>query len=539
MPAARSRPRTPPTRPVGEPERQHVEADPQPDVDPLAGPLQPPPLEAVAEDLSDGSIVEQDPAKGGVRFRCPDCDRPIVYTGSAYRHAYPSGLCEGALPGPQFEGGDPFTAPLPEGYGEPVAPDPADVSPSDRPTGEPCFDPSCSLHRFGHRTTNDLCTAGAGSPTEALSGDLSDSGPQPPDDAENVAEGDNGAESGQIGPNPLHAEWLARMRLPGEAVHDIDPARLEALYRALRAPFPPEMVGKLPKGTSKNGWKGVCRPKDQGGSAPDGQDYYCGKWHALPAAHLDYVGHGAVTARLGEVDAEWQWSPRAGWDPATGGPVFIRSGNNPVGLWIDLEVLGVTRPGFGSCPSNQNDAEKVLIGDAIRNAAMRFGVAVEMWIKGHGDDDEQIAATQVENAQGEPASDEDIERLRNQANALPRPARKILRDLMNNQHLSTDFDTLPAHAVSKVVAILTGLESRARAGEFEPKAAPPEDLDQAPWDQPELVNDAPPLTDTMPVDFVGMTAPEIMALCDCNETGCPHELAAADLADVAGVDEPA
>jgi hypothetical protein len=39
-------------------------------------------------------------------------------------------------------------------------------------------------------------------------------------------------------------------------------------------------------------------------------------------------------------------------------------------------------PGYGSCPANQNEAEKVLIGDALRNAAMRFGVALTLWAKG-------------------------------------------------------------------------------------------------------------------------------------------------------------
>ena len=64
-------------------------------------------------------------------------------------------------------------------------------------------------------------------------------------------------------------------------------------------------------------------------------------------------------------------------------PKFETDANgHPVGLWIKLTVGGVTRLGVGSCPSGQNDAEKVLIGDALRNAAMRFGVAVDLWAKG-------------------------------------------------------------------------------------------------------------------------------------------------------------
>lgn len=105
---------------------------------------------------------------------------------------------------------------------------------------------------------------------------------------------------------------------------------------ALRKPFPPESVGKLPKG-------GVM---------------------------LDYVGHAAVTDRLLTVDPNWSWEPFAlGSD---GLPALDRSGN----LWIRLTVCGVTRVGVGDGKN-----AKEVIGDAIRNAAMRFGVALDLWAK--------------------------------------------------------------------------------------------------------------------------------------------------------------
>ena len=63
-------------------------------------------------------------------------------------------------------------------------------------------------------------------------------------------------------------------------------------------------------------------------------------------------------------------------------PRFVRGANGqPVGLWINLTVDGVTRPGYGSIEPGKFDAEKQLIGDAIRNAAMRFGVALTLWAK--------------------------------------------------------------------------------------------------------------------------------------------------------------
>lgn len=64
-------------------------------------------------------------------------------------------------------------------------------------------------------------------------------------------------------------------------------------------------------------------------------------------------------------------------------PVFdLDEHGSPVGMWIKLTVGGVTRLGYGSVPSGQADAVKVLIGDALRNAAMRFGVALDLWAKG-------------------------------------------------------------------------------------------------------------------------------------------------------------
>lgn len=167
----------------------------------------------------------------------------------------------------------------------------------------------------------------------------------------------------------------------------------------LLKPFPEEMVGKLPRiictACSRN--RGSCddHKKTQCGE--------CGAYTSPRHIHLDYVGHADVTRRLIETDPEWSWEPvERDVDPqilaaaiATGNPDMVKAvldaappkfevdeHGNPVGLWIYLTVLGVTRRGYGSCPSSQSDAAKVLIGDALRNAAMRFGVALDLWAKG-------------------------------------------------------------------------------------------------------------------------------------------------------------
>lgn len=131
----------------------------------------------------------------------------------------------------------------------------------------------------------------------------------------------------------------------------------------LRAPFPDNQISKLPKPVRKDAPKGKCNE--------------CGGWHGLPAVHLDYVGHAALTARLLDADPAWLWEPVA-FDER-GLPALDANG----GMWIRLTVCGVTRLGYGDAQGKTGpDAMKERIGDALRNAAMRFGAALDLWHKG-------------------------------------------------------------------------------------------------------------------------------------------------------------
>ena len=57
--------------------------------------------------------------------------------------------------------------------------------------------------------------------------------------------------------------------------------------------------------------------------------------------------------------------------------------DNLGGMWIKLTVCGVTRLGYGHAGDKTGgDAIKEVIGDALRNAAMRFGAALYLWHKG-------------------------------------------------------------------------------------------------------------------------------------------------------------
>lgn len=139
----------------------------------------------------------------------------------------------------------------------------------------------------------------------------------------------------------------------------------------LRVKFPEHQISKLPKPTKaqtdavKADYKAGIRCA------------ICGTWHHPQVIHLDYVGHAALTDRLLDADPNWSWEPMAiGQD---GLPLFDKLG----GMWIKLTVCGVTRLGYGHAEGKSGgDAIKEMIGDALRNAAMRFGAALELWHKG-------------------------------------------------------------------------------------------------------------------------------------------------------------
>ncbi len=153
---------------------------------------------------------------------------------------------------------------------------------------------------------------------------------------------------------------------------EIDPEALAALAE----PFAEGQVGKLPRVTCRN-----CR--DARGKVCDehrkAKCDTCQQYMTTAHMHIDYVGHAQVTARLLEVDPCWSWEPVA-WD-VSGLPAIVEEQEGRRVLWIKLTVLGVTRLGVGIAGGHE-DVEKILVGDALRNAAMRFGVALDLWAKG-------------------------------------------------------------------------------------------------------------------------------------------------------------
>lgn len=120
----------------------------------------------------------------------------------------------------------------------------------------------------------------------------------------------------------------------------------EKNWEALRRPFPPEQIEKLQK--FKNG----------------------------PA--LDYIGHATITERLQEVDPEW--SIDFAYHDENGMPVI----DHQNGLaYFKMTVFGVTRLCVGDTGGKplHGNGHKEMMGDAIRNGAMRFGVGTYLWSK--------------------------------------------------------------------------------------------------------------------------------------------------------------
>jgi len=161
----------------------------------------------------------------------------------------------------------------------------------------------------------------------------------------------------------------------------------------LRADFPAHHISKIPKESRAQ----IDERKQNRNTGINCS--VCGSWHHRNAVHLDYVGHAAITNRLLDADPNWSWEPVS--FGADGMPAFDKYG----GLWIKLTVCGVTRMGYGDAGMKSGgDAIKEAIGDALRNAAMRFGAALDLWHKGELHLDEETGDERDDAGNGKRAS---------------------------------------------------------------------------------------------------------------------------------------
>lgn len=133
-------------------------------------------------------------------------------------------------------------------------------------------------------------------------------------------------------------------------------------WEALRAPFTGDEIGKLPKG-----------PKVSGGDHP--RCPVCGNKHPTAGYfHVDYVGHAHITTRLNEVDPSWRM---------VRSPIQLDSKGNAF-MEVELTVLGVTHEEVGCAETGLAEWPKLLYSDCLTRAAMRFGLALDLWMKVRG-----------------------------------------------------------------------------------------------------------------------------------------------------------
>lgn len=174
--------------------------------------------------------------------------------------------------------------------------------------------------------------------------------------------------------------------------------QLEALAK-LREPFQTSQISKLPKITcskcSKAPYKECDTHKKQ-------KCDVCNSKITPAHMHLDYVGHAELTGRLLAADPLWTWEPLA-FD-TDGLPKFDTNG----GLWIRLTVAGHERLGYGDAQGKTGpNAVKEAIGDALRNAGMRFGAALNLWSKTEMDE----ASAETQNLEAQPSREDRLEDL--------------------------------------------------------------------------------------------------------------------------------
>ena len=121
--------------------------------------------------------------------------------------------------------------------------------------------------------------------------------------------------------------------------------------------------------------------------------------------NLAYVSHADITKILIEIDPNWNWQPVA-WD---NGRPAIHVENGTATMWATLTLLGKSLLGVGSVRADKQDLDKELVGDFLRNASMRFGIALSLWSKQDWSDNTTIVRTpEVKRSiQNHPASQPD------------------------------------------------------------------------------------------------------------------------------------
>ena len=144
--------------------------------------------------------------------------------------------------------------------------------------------------------------------------------------------------------------------------------------------------------------------------------------------NLAYVSHADITRILIEIDPSWSWQPVA-WND---GRPAIHVENGTATMWATLTLLGKSLLGVGSVRSDKPDMDKELIGDFLRNASMRFGIALSLWSKQDWSDNTTI--TILPTAQRAEEAKKYVPN--HPAKGVPSP--KVVQDFVDDRVVSLD-----------------------------------------------------------------------------------------------------
>jgi hypothetical protein len=147
-------------------------------------------------------------------------------------------------------------------------------------------------------------------------------------------------------------------------------------------------------------------------------------------ASLSYVSHADVCRILIEVDPLWSWQPIE-W--IEGRPA-IHVINGTATMWGTLTLLGKSMIGVGSVRADKQEYEKELVGDFLRNAAMRFGIALSLWSKQDWSDNTTI--TSLPSVQAKRAEEAKPYVGNHPAKGVPSP--KVVREFVQDSEPTPD-----------------------------------------------------------------------------------------------------
>jgi hypothetical protein len=164
--------------------------------------------------------------------------------------------------------------------------------------------------------------------------------------------------------------------------------------------------------------------------------------------NLAYVSHADITKILIEVDPSWSWQP-VEW---VNGRPAINVENGTATMWASLTLLGKSMLGVGSVRADKQDLDKELIGDFLRNAAMRFGIALSLWSKQDWSDNTTI--TSLPAVQAKRAEEAKPYVGNHPAKGMPSP--KVVRDFMDdNEPSMLDVAEIAAQFNATIVENIT------------------------------------------------------------------------------------